>query len=481
IPGQPLHTVISYYIKAKDLSGYIKTTPKYTFRVAPTHEFYTIICEAYNTFITTKDEIVTAKPCTLNYNNWDKEISFTIKAESPLGWSEVIVPWDLLHGSQALGRLTVKVDGGVPDSLSIEEFPCHYTKLYFTYEEGEHSVNIWAPIRVGDIYEDGKIDGLDITTACRLFGNTPELAAALGLKWVPRADIDKNKKIDGRDITFICRYFGAGKLLDNAIIPEIPTLLNSKSNVPKGVIMSVKPETICAEQEGIAVGDSFKDSICVSGITNEHPLYSYEVLITFDTTVLEVHPNNVKEGPFLSSVGPTTWACAEDPFGIKNAIAFTATLIGESSGATGSGTLAYITWKVVGAHDSPIEISNPDTWLLDTGMVAIPFDTVDGYFKWSSAGVEEVSMGKINELLLQSYPNPFGLSTVINYQLPSANRVSLRIYDISGRLIETLVDEAKKAGCYSATWDTKVVNNGIYFCRLECAGKVLTQKLVLVK
>ncbi|MDI6840593.1 MAG: T9SS type A sorting domain-containing protein, partial [bacterium] len=93
----------------------------------------------------------------------------------------------------------------------------------------------------------------------------------------------------------------------------------------------------------------------------------------------------------------------------------------------------------------------------------------------------EASMGKINEVLLQSYPNPFTKFTSISYQLPANGKVSLRIYDISGRLVKTLADETKEAGCYTTAWNTKGISNGVYFCKLEYNSRVLTSKLILVK
>ncbi|MDI6839473.1 MAG: T9SS type A sorting domain-containing protein, partial [bacterium] len=93
----------------------------------------------------------------------------------------------------------------------------------------------------------------------------------------------------------------------------------------------------------------------------------------------------------------------------------------------------------------------------------------------------EASMGKINEVLLQSYPNPLTQFTVINYQLPVKSKVLLRVYNISGQLIRVLVNETKEAGYYSISWNSKGISAGIYFLKLEAGGKVINEKLVLVK
>ncbi|MDI6840803.1 MAG: kelch repeat-containing protein [bacterium] len=97
-------------------------------------------------------------------------------------------------------------------------------------------------------------------------------------------------------------------------------------------------------------------------------------------------------------------------------------------------------------------------------------------------GVEEGR--NANHSLIQNikiYPNPVAQLTTISYQLPAKSKILLKIYDISGRLVNTLVDETKGAGCYSINLNTEGIPNGVYFCKLEYNGEVLTQKLVLVK
>ncbi len=88
--------------------------------------------------------------------------------------------------------------------------------------------------------------------------------------------------------------------------------------------------------------------------------------------------------------------------------------------------------------------------------------------------------------LKQNYPNPFNPSTTINYQIPEAGRVTLRIYDLLGQLVTTLVDREVVAGTHSVVWAGKnergeLVAAGVYIYRLEAAGVVRTKKMVLAK
>jgi len=90
-------------------------------------------------------------------------------------------------------------------------------------------------------------------------------------------------------------------------------------------------------------------------------------------------------------------------------------------------------------------------------------------------------------VLLANYPNPFNPSTVIRYQLPERARVSLAIYDLRGREVARLVEEAQPAGGHQVRWDAREVPSGVYFCRLEARsldGKKsfsAVHKLVLVR
>ena len=89
--------------------------------------------------------------------------------------------------------------------------------------------------------------------------------------------------------------------------------------------------------------------------------------------------------------------------------------------------------------------------------------------------------------LHQNIPNPFNPSITIAFELPSAGRVSMRVYDASGRLVRTLIDEAERAaGPHAVRWDGldhagTPAASGVYFYRVEAAGTVLSQRTVLLK
>lgn len=85
-----------------------------------------------------------------------------------------------------------------------------------------------------------------------------------------------------------------------------------------------------------------------------------------------------------------------------------------------------------------------------------------------------------------NYPNPFSSQTVIRFATPAQGLVTMRVFDLSGRLVRTLANEDMAAANHSIVWDGTDGNGqplgaGVYFCRLEAQGQVLTQKIMMVE
>ena len=83
--------------------------------------------------------------------------------------------------------------------------------------------------------------------------------------------------------------------------------------------------------------------------------------------------------------------------------------------------------------------------------------------------------------LEQNYPNPFNPTTNIGFQVSGFGFVSLKVYDILGREVATLVNEKKPAGKYSVIWNPSSMSSGVYFYRLEAGSFVETKKLLLLR
>jgi hypothetical protein len=83
--------------------------------------------------------------------------------------------------------------------------------------------------------------------------------------------------------------------------------------------------------------------------------------------------------------------------------------------------------------------------------------------------------------LWQNYPNPFNPSTKIRFSVPQSSNVVIKVFDILGSEIETLVNEEKPAGNYEVEFDATRLPSGIYFYRLQAGNFVGTKKMVLMK
>lgn len=83
--------------------------------------------------------------------------------------------------------------------------------------------------------------------------------------------------------------------------------------------------------------------------------------------------------------------------------------------------------------------------------------------------------------LEQNRPNPFNPSTEISFTLPEAARVSLVVYDVTGRRVATLIAEHRERGKHMVTWNARGVASGIYYCRLQAGGQSEVRKMILLK
>jgi len=100
-----------------------------------------------------------------------------------------------------------------------------------------------------------------------------------------------------------------------------------------------------------------------------------------------------------------------------------------------------------------------------------------------SVSAVEIASSKLptSYALEQNYPNPFNPSTRIGFKVQVSGFTSLRIFDLLGREVATLVNEELMPGSYEATWDAARLPSGVYFYRLQAGEFVETKKLVLMR
>ena len=104
----------------------------------------------------------------------------------------------------------------------------------------------------------------------------------------------------------------------------------------------------------------------------------------------------------------------------------------------------------------------------------------DGSFEFSNEVEVEVT-SPIQFELEQNYPNPFNPSTTIKYSIPQTSNVVIKLFDVLGNEVKTLVNEEKPAGTYEITWYAENFPSGVYFYQLKAGDFIQTKKMVLMK
>lgn len=105
---------------------------------------------------------------------------------------------------------------------------------------------------------------------------------------------------------------------------------------------------------------------------------------------------------------------------------------------------------------------------------------IGAYEFMSSTLVEEENV--VSDFwLYQNYPNPFNPTTVISYRLPAGSMITLKVYDVLGNEVETLVEEEKPAGIYKVEFDASGFSSGMYFYTLNAGNFSQTKKMMLIR
>jgi hypothetical protein len=111
-----------------------------------------------------------------------------------------------------------------------------------------------------------------------------------------------------------------------------------------------------------------------------------------------------------------------------------------------------------------VNFANP-TFGISVGEAGTEIYSIDGGATWNT-GTMNLSSTKKSETgitLKQNYPNPFNPSTVINYTLPFDSKVSVKVFDITGREIAQLVNNFENTGNHSVTFNASGLSSGVYF------------------
>jgi hypothetical protein len=137
--------------------------------------------------------------------------------------------------------------------------------------------------------------------------------------------------------------------------------------------------------------------------------------------------------------------------------------------------------KGAGTSNSPKEYTFVDN-NVSSGKYSYRLKQIDldGKVKYST--VLSVNIGAPTEFrLFQNYPNPFNPTTIIEYRLPKEQFVTLKIFDMLGKEVATLVNEPQAKGSYKVTFDANSLPSGIYFYRINTPEYQATGKMLLLR
>jgi len=121
-----------------------------------------------------------------------------------------------------------------------------------------------------------------------------------------------------------------------------------------------------------------------------------------------------------------------------------------------------------------------DIWYASVGQLYLYQYLLDADYQTGTGGfTADAPLKKFQ--LLSNYPNPFNSTTTIPFIINQPGQVTLRIYDLNGRAITTLIKEFRQAGKYQAHWDPGNIASGVYSCYLQVGQATQTRQLIFLK
>ena len=236
-------------------------------------------------------------------------------------------------------------------------------------------------------------------------------------------------------------------------------------------------------QEGVYVSSDEGASWSSAGLTGVWG----SALAAIDTNVFA----GMNNGMFLYSGSGTSWSPRNnglpDPPRIYSLRAIRRVLFAGSSNGVYRSTDLGVTWLQTN-ENNPL---NESVLSIAANERELIVGTFSGLWRRSLSGLvaSVPSTNNPREFeLFQNYPNPFNPATVIRYSLPVTGFVTLKVYNVLGREVATLVNEQKAPGIYTVTWNASNLASGVYYYRLTAfpsvgsgQGYVETKKMILVR
>jgi photosystem II stability/assembly factor-like uncharacterized protein len=215
---------------------------------------------------------------------------------------------------------------------------------------------------------------------------------------------------------------------------------------------------------GWAVGGIAGDAVIAQTTDGGANWSSYILSYSFsDGSIREIHMINSQTGWFVSANNGPSWLAKTTNGGVnwqdQTPEAQSGTFSGFYSMSIVNDSVAYVVGNA----------SNTLSYVYKT--------TTGGVTAIDNTNSEKIT----NFYLAQNYPNPFNPATLIKYQILKASDVTIKVYDILGREVRTLVNEYKSPGSYNVTFNAANLSSGIYIYQMKAGNYVSSKKLVLMK
>jgi len=274
--------------------------------------------------------------------------------------------------------------------------------------------------------------------------------------------------------------------------PTSETVLQWDNTEPTGYYAWTPNDTICVAFNAVAGGrlDSIRVALSKAGtITGgiwTYTGYSSEPL------------GNALKVPITASISTTTaspypvpynnWAKVDlSSYNISTNNAFAVGFVIGSDPTTPDvmvtnypGKIAYHSYTYLQTADS--NVNTPGWYYITLTDTTVAIYLIRAYVSLITGIKQGIELMPKTFSLLQNYPNPFNPSTMINYSIPKASLVTIKVYDVLGREVKTLVNEEKSAGNYSVQFSANSgYASGVYFYRIQAGNFVQTKKLLLLK
>jgi len=376
---------------------------------------------------------------------------------SAAGWDVYINDTDTLLISASGGADYISGEGTlfklkfyVPDTLSTGFIPIivthalfDETDLYVNIVNG--GVNVLNPTFYGDVSLNGEIHAYDASLILKYLVGIEEL----NTQQLLNANVSLDNSVSALDASLIFQYVVG-------LIDTLPYDTTMESLLASG--------NIAMNDCKIQSGQHIDVSLLLTGGEN---ILSFEGLIEYNPEHLAY--NEIVWSDLLDDF---TIELNEDNGNIK--------IAGAGSVPDGQeGLFASIHFTVddnFNEAETIVEVKK-----LRWNEEAVMEDVVSAVLT-NTVGIGENQSNIPKEYALQqNFPNPFNPTTTISYQLPKSSFVKLAVYDINGRLVETLVNEQKNVGYYSINWNAVNISSGIYIYKIEAGEFSNVKKCLIVK